>query len=70
MSAATAKRRRKQAVQGYNHLALLGKRGSGNSRPIYHLHSKAVLDAREAHRQDKASAYRIRQSRAAAKRKG
>lgn len=34
MSARTAARRRRQAVNNYNHLALIGR--GNNNRPVYH----------------------------------
>lgn len=43
--AATAKRRRRQAVQGYNHLAFIGR--GNNNRPIYHKRSVSKLTKRE-----------------------
>ena len=44
MSARTAARRRKQAVQGYNHLARIGR--GNNNRPIYRVKSQEKQQAR------------------------
>jgi hypothetical protein len=60
MSARTARRRRKQAVQNYNHLARLGRRGKGTSRPIYAHSSVAVLEHREALFRERRSAMQSR----------
>ena len=61
MSARTAARRRRQAVQGYNHLALIGR--GNNNRPIYHKKSITKLTRREA-------AYRLRMKIFMARKKG
>lgn len=58
MSARTAARRRRQAVQNYNHLARIGR--GNNNRPIYHKRSVATLTQREA-------AFRERQKQLAAR---
>lgn len=44
MSARTAARRRRQAVQGYNHLARIGR--GNNNRPIYSIKSADKQTAR------------------------
>ena len=61
MSARTAARRRRQAVQGYNHLAFIGR--GNNNRPIYHKKSVSKLTRREA-------AYRLRMKLFMARKKG
>lgn len=45
MSARTATRRRRQAVLGYSHLALIGR--GNNNRPIFHKKSIEKLTRRE-----------------------
>ena len=46
MSARTARRRRSQAVQGYNHLARIGR--GNNNRPIIRIKSATKQQRREA----------------------
>lgn len=59
MSASTAKRRRRQAVNGYRHLAKIGK--GNNNRPVYGKRSLSKLARKEA-------AYRAKQKQIAARR--
>ena len=61
MSAQTAKRRRRQAALGYNHLARIGR--GNNNRPIYHKKSITKLTRRE-------QAYRLRLKQFMARKKG
>lgn len=60
-AAATAKRRRRQAVMGYRHLAKLGR--PGNSRPIYHKKSTDTLNRRQRLLDDKRKAMMARKKK-------
>lgn len=57
-AAATAKRRRRQAVMGYRHLARLGK--PGNSRPIYRKRSVESASRHEQRLAEKRKAIMMR----------
>lgn len=59
-AAATAKRRRRQAVMGYRHLARLGK--PGNSRPIFKKKSSDTLSRHQARLDEKRKAMMARKA--------
>lgn len=58
MSARTARRRRLQARQGWNHLALLGR--GNNNRPVYRKKSIATLQRKEEQFREKRRVERAR----------
>lgn len=61
MSARTAARRRRQAVNNYNHLARIGK--GGNNRPIYRKRSSTTLAKREAEFRERQKLMALRKGR-------
>jgi hypothetical protein len=59
--ASTAKRRRRQAVLGYRHLAHIGR--GNNNRPYYYHRSKDILERREARARERLKALAARISK-------
>lgn len=60
MSARTARRRRKQALLGHNHLAKLGR--GNNNRPIFHKKSVTKLQRKEQLTREKMKTIALRKS--------
>ena len=66
--ASTAKRRRRQAVNNFRHMAVIGH--GNNNRPLYAKRSLSTLERREKRYRERQGAYRARQAAVAKSRQG